>query len=135
MGRALLVLWNDATRAKAIDWIRRAPPETRVTFQGPKRSTEQSDKMWACLTDISQQTDWCGLKLSPEDWKVLFMNALNSEMRLVPNLDKTGYVNLGNRSSQLSKAEMADLIEIIYKFAAERGIKLYEPGAAHALQD
>lgn len=135
MGRALLVLWNDAQRAKAIDWIRRAPKETRVTFQGPKRSTEQSDKMWACLTDISQQTEWCGLKLSPEDWKVLFMNALNSEMRLVPNLDKTGYVNLGNRSSQLSKAEMSDLIELIYKFAAERGIKLYEPEVVHAMQD
>lgn len=130
MGRALLVLHNDAMRAKAIDWIRRAPRETRVEFKGPKRTTEQSDKMWACLTDISQQTDWCGLKLSPDDWKVLFMNALNSEMRLVPNLDKTGYVNLGNRSSQLSKAEMSDLIEIIHKFAAERGIKLYEPEAA-----
>lgn len=135
MGRALLVLWNDAMKAKAIDWIRRAPRDTRVEFKGPKRTTEQSDKMWACLTDISQQTDWCGLKLSPDDWKVLFMNALNSEMRLVPNLDKTGYVNLGNRSSQLSKAEMSDLIEIIYKFAAERGIKLYEPEAAHAVQD
>lgn len=131
MGRALLVLHNDAMRSKAIDWIRRAPAETRVEFKGPKRTTEQSDKMWACLTDISQQTDWCGLKLSPDDWKVLFMNALNSEMRLVPNLDKTGYVNLGNRSSQLSKAEMSDLIEIIHKFAAERGIKLYEPEAAH----
>ena len=135
MGRALLVLWNDAMKAKAIDWIRRAPRDTRVEFKGPQRTTEQSDKMWACLTDISQQTDWCGLKLSPDDWKVLFMNALNSEMRLVPNLDKTGYVNLGNRSSQLSKAEMSDLIEIIYKFAAERGIKLYEPEAAHAVQD
>lgn len=135
MGRALLVLWNDAMKAKAIDWIRRAPKDTRVEFKGPQRTTEQSDKMWACLTDISQQTDWCGLKLSPDDWKVLFMNALNSEMRLVPNLDKTGYVNLGNRSSQLSKAEMSDLIEIIHKFAAERGIKLYEPEAAHAVQD
>lgn len=135
MGRALLVLWNDAMKAKAIDWIRRAPKDTRVEFKGPQRTTEQSDKMWACLTDISQQTDWCGLKLSPDDWKVLFMNALNSEMRLVPNLDKTGYVNLSNRSSQLSKAEMSDLIEIIYKFAAERGIKLYEPEAAHAVQD
>ena len=132
MSKALLVLHSDAMRAKAIDWIRRAPRETRVTFAGPKRTTEQSDKMWACLTDISQQTDWCGLKLSPDDWKILFMNALNSEMRLVPNLDKTGYVNLGNRSSQLSKAEMSDLIELIHKFAAERGIKLYEPGAVDA---
>lgn len=132
MGRALLVLYNDATRAKAIDWIRRAPKETRVTFQGPKRSNEQSDKMWACLTDISQQTEWCGLKLSPDDWKILFLNALSSEMRMVPNLDKTGYVNLGNRSSQLSKAEMSDLIELIHKFASERGIKLYEPETADA---
>lgn len=42
MSRALLVLWNDAMREKAIDWIRRAPKESRVEFKGPKRTLDQS---------------------------------------------------------------------------------------------
>jgi hypothetical protein len=130
MSRALLILANNAIRAKAKAWVDGLPDGTRVEFSEAKRSTEQSDLMWACLTDISRQTDWHGIKLSPDDWKLLFMSALNSEMRIVPNMDGTGFVNLGNRSSKLSKAEMSNLIELIFKFGAERGIKFHAPRMA-----
>ena len=50
MGRALLVLSADDIRRKAIDWIRRAPPNTRVTFQGPKRTLPQNVFRRAILT-------------------------------------------------------------------------------------
>jgi hypothetical protein len=130
MTRALLILVNDAVRARAREWIDGSPDGTRVEFNEARRSTEQSDLMWACLTDISRQTDWHGIKLAPDDWKLLFMNSLNSEMRIVPNLDGTGFVNLGNRSSKLSKAEMSNLIGLIFKFGADRGIKFHAPRRA-----
>lgn len=127
MGRALLVLWNDATRAKAIDWIRRAPKETRVTFQGPKRSLPQNDRFWAMLTDISTQLLWHGQRLSPDDFKLVFLAALKQEVRIVPNIHGDGFVQLGRSSSDLSVQEMADLMTIMEAFAARYGVKLHEP--------
>ena len=123
MSRALLVLHNDNMREKAIDWVRRAPKETRVTFKGPKRTVEQNDKMWAMLTDISQQLLWHGVRLSPDDYKLLLLDGLKREMRIVPNIDGTGFVNLGRSSSDLSKAEMSELIELIAAFGAQHDVK------------
>lgn len=126
MSRALLVLYSDAMRAKAIDWIRRAPKETRVTFQGPKRTLPQNDRMWWLVSMLSDQVKWHGQKLSPEDWKVLMLSGLSQEMRVVPNLAGTGFVPLGRSSSRLSVQEMADLITLIEAFCAERGIEIPE---------
>jgi len=125
MSRALLVLWNDAQRAKAIDWIRRAPKETRVTFQGPKRTMPQNDRFWAMLTDLSEQLVWHGQKLSPEDWKLVVMSGLNQEMRLVPNMAGNGFVPLGRSSSRLSVAEMKELQDLIEAFGNQHGVKFH----------
>ena len=127
MGRALLVLWNDATRAKAIDWIRRAPAETRVTFQGPKRTLPQNDKLHAMITDIQTQLLWHGQRLSMADWKLVFMAALKQETRIVPNIDGTGFVQLGRSTANLSTQEMSDLLLIVEAFAARYGVKMKEP--------
>ena len=127
MGRALLVLWNDATRAKAIDWIRRAPAETRVTFQGPKRTLPQNDKLHAMITNIQTQILWHGQRLSMADWKLVFMAALKQETRIVPNIDGTGFVQLGRSTANLSTQEMSDLLLIVEAFAARYGVKMKEP--------
>ena len=130
MGRALLVLHNDAMRAKAIDWIRRAPRETRVEFKGPKRTIPQNDRMWAMLTELSQQLLWHGQRLSTEDWKQVMLASLKQEMRIVPNIHGDGFVQLGRSSSDLSKDEMGDLMTIIEAFAARYGVKMKEPADA-----
>jgi hypothetical protein len=130
MGRALLVLHNDGMRAKAIDWIRRAPAETRVTFQGPKRTLDQNSRLWAMLTELSTQLLWHGQRLSTEDWKQVMLASLKQEMRIVPNIHGDGFVQLGRSSSDLSKDEMTDLMTIIEAFAARYGVKMKEPADA-----
>ena len=130
MGRALLVLWNDATRDKAIDWIRRAPAETRVEFKGPKRTIPQNDRMWAMLTELSTQLLWHGQRLSTEDWKQVMLASLKREIRIVPTIHGDGFVQLGRSSSDLSKDEMTDLMTIIEAFAARYGVKFKEPADA-----
>lgn len=122
MGRALLVINNNADRARAINWVDRAPAGTRLTFQGPRRSIPQNDRLWAMLTDIATQKHWHGVRLGPADWKALFMSALNRELRLAPNLDGTGFVNLGSSSSALSKAEFSELFEVIQAWGAREGV-------------
>ncbi|KQV31105.1 recombination protein NinB [Rhizobium sp. Root1204] len=131
MGRALLVLANEAFRLKAIDWIRRAPLDTRVEFKGPKRTIPQNDRMWAMLTDLSGQLAWHGQRLAPDDWKLVMLDALRREtheqLRIVPNTDGTGFVNLSTSSSDLSKDEMTSLIEIIFAFGAQHDVVWSEP--------
>lgn len=122
MTRATVVLRSAAERERAAKWAMTAPSGTRVEFKQVKRSLPQNDRMWACLTDIAQQVDWHGVKLTPDDWKLLFLDALKRELRIVPNLDGNGFVNLGRSSSDLSKQEFADLLELIQAFAAEKGV-------------
>jgi hypothetical protein len=45
---------------------------------------------------------------------------------MVPNIDGNGFINLGRSSSDLSKAEFSDLIEIIFAFGAKHGVVFAE---------
>ena len=122
MSRALVTIKGAADRARIATWASKAPFGTRVEFKQTKRSLPQNDRMWAMLTDIARQLPWHGQKLAPDDWKLVFLDALKREVRFVPALDGTGFVNLGRSSSDLSKGEMSDLIEIIAAFGASHGV-------------
>jgi hypothetical protein len=127
MSRAVLVLDSPAQREKAAHWIRQAPARTRVEFKAPKRTIPQNDRMWAMLTDVASQLAWHGVKLSPDDWKLMFLDGLKRELRMVPNIDGNGFVNLGRSSSDLSKSEMSDLMELIAAFGARHGVVFTDP--------
>lgn len=132
MSRALLVLSNQHVRAKAHRWIDSAPAGTRVEFKEAKRTLPQNARMWAMLTDVASQVPWHGVKLAADDWKLVFLDALKAELRLVPNLAGTGFVNLGRSSSDLSKSEMGDLMTLIEAFGAERGVVFQDDQPAPA---
>ncbi len=125
MGRALVVLHTPADRQRATHWIERAPPGTRVEFKATKRSLPQNAKMWACLTDIAQQVEWYGQKLTADDWKDVFSASLR-KARVVPGIDPGTYVPLGMRTSDMSKEELSMLIELIHAFGAERGVVFHD---------
>lgn len=124
MGRALLILSNDAIRQKAIAWVRSAPVNTRVEFKETKRSIPQNDLMWSLLGQVAQQVTWYGQKLTSDDWKDVFSAALR-KARVVPGIDG-GFVPLGMRTSDMSKDEMSQLIELIYAFGAEHDVSFRE---------
>jgi hypothetical protein len=123
MSRALIVLNGKADRDKAQAWIRNAPTGTRVEFKASKRTLPQNDKLWASLTDLAQQLTWHGQKLKPEEWKLIMLSGLKKELRAVPNMDGTGFVNIGTSSSDLTKDEMSQLIELILAFGAGHGVQ------------
>ena len=126
MTRAALVLVSPEIRQRAAYWATKLPEGTRVTFQSPKRSLPQNDRMWAMLTEVSAQLPWHGIKLSADDWKLIFLDALKRELRMVPNIDGSGFVNLGRSSSDLSKEEMTNLIELIHAFGASHGVVFHD---------
>lgn len=127
MSRALVTLNGKADRERVAHWAMRVPPGSRVEFKAPRRTLPQNDKMWSMLTDVATQLKWHGLKLSPDDWKLIFLDALAREVRMVPNIDGTGFVNLGRASSDLSKEEMSDLFALIDAFGAKHCVKFNDP--------
>jgi hypothetical protein len=125
MGRALIIITSAGDRAKAANWLAKAPWNTRVTFNGPKRSVPQNDLMWSRLTEISENVVWYGQKLSPDDWKDVFTASLR-KARVVPGLDAGSFVPLGMRTSDMSKEEMTALLDLIDAFAAEHNVEFHE---------
>jgi hypothetical protein len=117
-----IILAGETQRTYAKRCIDAAKPMSVVSVKDPTRTNLQNAKHWAMLDDIANQCRWFGTKLSDNDWKLLFMDHLNSEMRLVPNMNNNGFVNLGRSSSKISVGEMSDLIELMYKHGAETGV-------------
>ncbi|WP_068459982.1 recombination protein NinB [Hyphomicrobium sulfonivorans] len=135
MSRALVVIRSNADRQKAAHWAHIAPYGTRIEFKESKRSIPQNSRMWAMLTDIAQQVPWHGLKLAADDWKLIFLDALKREVRLVPNIDGNGFVSLGRSSSDLSKTEMSDLMELIAEFGTRNGVQFSASDAEQLLAE
>ena len=132
MSRALIVIRGPDDRRDAERLIARTQPGDRVEFKRSRRSLPQNARMWAMLTDVSRQLPWHGVKLPPDDWKLIFLDALKREVRTVPALDGRGFVNLGRSSSDLTKEEMADLMELIAAFGAEHGVVFSDPALESA---
>lgn len=122
MSDPLLILTGRAVREKACKWIMSAPVNSRVVFKKPKRTIPQNERMHAMLTDIAAQKLYHGQRLSKDDYKLLFLDALNREIRAVPNLENNGFVNLGRSSSTLDKDQMSAMIELMFVWGAEHGV-------------
>ena len=126
MTRALLIIQRDADRERAVRWCQKAPTGTRIEFKTSKRTTSQNSLFWSMLGDVAEQLPWHGVRLKASDWKFIFLDALKREQRIVPNLDGNGFVNLGRSSSDLSKQEMTELIELIRAFGANHNVRFID---------
>jgi hypothetical protein len=121
--RAVVTLRTQGDRDKASRWCQGVATGSKVVFHGPTRSIDQNSALWAALGDIARQRDYHGLKLSPDDWRLLFLDAVDRETRMVPNLDGTGFVGLGRSTSALSKEEFSGLLSIVYEWGNRNGIE------------
>jgi hypothetical protein len=102
------------------------PCEITVEPYENTRTAEQNRRMWAMLTDLSKQVIWYGKNLHPEDWKDVLTASLEA-LEVVPNIEGTGFVALGGRTSKMNKKRMAELIELIFAFGSEHDVKWSDP--------
>lgn len=114
-------LVHPAARANAIEAVRNAPEGHVVTIKHKTRTLDQNARLWALLTEVSNQVLWHGEKLSPEDWKHLFSASLKKQ-KLVQGIDG-GLVVLGLSTSKMTVSEMGDLMTIIEMFGANHDVK------------
>ncbi len=130
MSRIEFRMYSPADYDRLVSYVPTIHRGSKVTITEPRRTIPQNSMMWDLLDDLSKQVKWHGVTLSREDWKILLLDALTNELRPVPNIDGTGFVNLGRSSSRLSKEEMSGMIELIFKFGAERGVVFHDTGPA-----
>jgi hypothetical protein len=119
--RQTFILSNPMSKERCFKAVATAGDDWVVTVSEPKRSLQQNALMWALLTDLAEQVDWHGLQLTAENWKDMCTAAIKKQ-QVVPGLDG-GFVVLGTSTSKMSKLEMNELIEFIYAFGAQHGVK------------
>lgn len=112
-------------RERAVHGVRTAPQGYAVTIDEPTRTKEQNAALWPLLDEIAEQVIWCGTKLTNEEWKDIFVATLYGQ-KSVPNLDKTGFIILGRRTSKMSKRDFSQLLDLIAAFAAEHDVTFKE---------
>jgi len=131
MSGQTIILAGEPQRELAHQLLDKAPPNAVINIREATRTPDQSAKMWAMLSDIARAKPR-GRVLKSEGWKALFMDMIDKKPSWEPNLDGTGVVCIGYKSSHLTKAEMSELIECIYAFGAEHGVRWSEPNPYEA---
>jgi hypothetical protein len=125
MEKATFLLRSDNIRQNCISAIQQLPANPdkplQVIIQEDTRSLAQNRMLWACLHDVSSQVVWYGKKLDSESWKHIFSASLKGQ-ETVPGING-GFVVLGQSTSKMRVSEMRDLIELIFAFGAEQGVK------------
>lgn len=122
-----------AGQQSLLDCLAQLDPKRRyvVTIDEPKRSLVRNAQLHAVLTDIAQQLQWHGEYHDVEDWKRMltagWMRATNRKVKLVPAVDGSGVDVLYQRTSKLTEAECRELIQYVYAFGVDQGVKFKDP--------
>lgn len=89
------------------------------------RSLPQNGRQWAMYADIANQLEWHGQKLTKEDWKVLLCNEWKPQS-IIPAIGG-GFCVINAKTSKASKEDMSNLIEIVFAFGSQYGVRWSEP--------
>lgn len=126
MDRRVYILKSPKQRAFVANVVATLQKDWRIEIKGPKRTVDQNSLMWVWLSAYADQATYHGEKLTAGDWKDLFTGALKAAqngLRIVPGLDG-GLMVLGLRTSDMSVAEMGDLITFMQSKADDFGVVL-----------
>jgi hypothetical protein len=119
--RQFFALVHDTARQMAVRAVTRAPAGYVVEVKPKTRTLDQNAKLWALLTDLSEQVNWHGQKLTPDEWKIV-MTASIRRQRVLPGIDG-GFVAIGESTSKMTVKEFSDLMELIHAFGAQHEVR------------
>lgn len=127
-------LVNDNVKRNAIAFIQSIESNPRapmvIDVREETRTDRQNRLLWPLLNDLSKQVTWYGEKLSDTEWKDLitvFVEMSNgTQQKSVPAIEGGGRVYFGVRTSKSSRKYMIDVIEAIYWFGTQQGVKFSE---------
>jgi hypothetical protein len=113
---------NDRIRHNAMQAVYTAPEGYVVRVEEPNRSNRQNAMLWALLSDVAKAKPE-GRQWTPDTWKAAFMHSTGHQIMFAEGLDGSGPFPVGFRSSQLSVAQMGDLITCIQEYGDRHGVE------------
>lgn len=130
MAKQVFYLRSPQIRQNLIEHLKNLPLDQskpiEVEVSPPKRTLSQNRKMWPLLHDLALQVVWYGERYDEDDWKdmitALVAKTRKQEQRTAPGIGG-GVVMFGQRTSKMRVAEMVEVIEAIYWFGTEQGVK------------
>ena len=132
------ILLTQANHAKALKGVTAAVAKGKggkpwvLELREPKRSDDQNRALWGLLNQIQRQRPkHNGVAMTPELWKATFMDALGTEMRMMPKLEGDGYFPMGHSTSSLTVAQFRDLLDLMLAWCAKEGLAVehFDEGA------
>lgn len=113
----LMALWRDAK-----PWLI-AGHRLVITIRPEGRTGNQNAALHAWIGDIASRMEWAGQKRDVETWKRLlvaaWLRARGEALEVLPALDGHGVDIVFRRTSSLTKAECAELLDFIQAWAAQ----------------
>lgn len=123
-----IILRSQTARQLAASWCMQAPDGHVVSFREPKHSDAQRAKMNAMADDLSEQVQWCGLRLTKDEWK-RFATAKLKKDKIVFDCNEfgqpdanAGLIVLGASTKETSGRVMGEIIDWFEWFGAQHGV-------------
>jgi len=111
-------------RKMAVADVMNAPEGYVCQIKPATRSLDQNSLLWPLLTELSNQVDWYGQKLTPDEWKDVTTAGLKRS-KIVPGIDG-GFVVVGASTSKMDKRTFSELVELILAFGAQHGVVFHD---------
>lgn len=115
-----------------------APDGFICEIKPANKSRDQEAKYHAMFSDVARQVEFMGSKRDSETWKRLLVDAFarvkaadNDPVQgvgaIVPNLDGTGFVQLGVQTRRFSKRHASEFIEFILSWGVDNDVQWSDP--------
>ncbi len=130
MDTQVFQLSHVVARRNAAQAVMAAPDGYVVRIDPPKKSRDQEAMYHAMFGEISKTQTFMGKKWDAETWKRLLVDAfarvkaaegepIQGHGAMVPNLDHTGFVQLGVQTRRFTKKEASEFIEFLNAWVAD----------------
>lgn len=98
-----------------------------IELRQVSKTRQQEEKYHAMIGDIAKQAMHLGCKWASDDWKRLMLDQFARDTgkthgKVIPNLDKSGVVEVGIQSRKFTKAQAIEFIEWLQAWGAQNGI-------------
>jgi hypothetical protein len=135
--RRKIVLGSETHRQFVGSLVASSPPGCVVTISPPGRTLDQNALFHSLCGEIAKaKPQWNGFHMDAEDWKALLIvsHAVATKedigMRLVPDLEGHGLVQLRESSARMSKGRASSLIDYVVAWATTQGVDITVPERA-----
>ena len=131
MEKQIFRLSHNTARQNAARAVLEAPEGFMVRIEPPKKSRDQEAMYHAIFAEVANRHTFMGKKWDAETWKRLLVDAfarvkaaegepIQGHGAMVPNLDHTGFVQLGVQTRRFTKKEASEFIEFLHAWMAEQ---------------